>query len=166
MLSYDVSFCTEASLNKRIAFDMICGDACRSIVEVNKRIFFEEAYDREAQRNQREHSERKLLQQDLAREMKRAGSALTSDMSWDEARQALLDNGYTTLRQLGAADAERVRRCSLSYPCVARDTTLRQLGAADAERVRRCSLPYPCVVRDTTLRHLRAPDAARLSPIP
>ena len=82
---------------------------CRDVSDANKRIFFEEAYERERARNQREHSERKQLQQDVAKQMKKAGSLLELSMPWAEARETLLDNGYADVRKLSSSDGERVR---------------------------------------------------------
>lgn len=49
------------------------------------------------------------MQQDLAKQMKRASAFVQPEMDWTEAREILLANGFSILRKLAAQDAERVR---------------------------------------------------------
>jgi hypothetical protein len=99
-----------APVLRAVARNLIHGmSLCRDISDTNKRLFFEEAYEREQARHLRESSERKQMQQDLAKQMKRASAFVRPDMDWAEAREILLTNGFSILRKLAAPDAERVR---------------------------------------------------------
>jgi radical SAM superfamily enzyme with C-terminal helix-hairpin-helix motif len=76
-------------------------------------------------RSQRDDAERRLMQQDLAKQMKRAAVFVRPEMGWDEARSALLANGFAVVSKLAPADAEQVRsRPSGPRGALARVTTV------------------------------------------
>ena len=85
--------------------------SCRGVLQVNIRLCFEEMWAKESAKRSSTSDQRRALKHELARKMKRAADFVRPDMDWPEAKQLMLDNGFSILNDMDARDCEHV--CTL-----------------------------------------------------
>ena len=86
---------------------------CRGVLQVNIRLCFEEMWAKESAKRSSTSDQRRALKHELARKMKKAADFVRPDMDWPEAKQLMLDNGFSILNDMDARDTEHVRPCQL-----------------------------------------------------